>query len=139
MDCQLVCELLVFVENGNNGVTVLIGLVLLDIERDGSRIQASGLTGLGLRHPVTGVGNLHLVGDVVLQLGGDGIAIHRRLGVGLVEEQSSIAGLLDGEVARRLGDGVGERDGVCTGIVGIVGLHRDNQLTVVDIKGGCTP
>ena len=34
MDCQLIRKFLVFVGHGNNGITIVISLVLIDIERD---------------------------------------------------------------------------------------------------------
>ena len=139
IDLQLVRELLVSVDDGDSGFTVLVGLVLLDVEREGGRVQASCLVGAAHRHPVAGVGNLHLEAHVALQLGADGVAIHRCLNVGLVEEQSGVAGLLDGDVARYFGDGVSQRNGVGTGIVGGVGLYRNHQLGVVDIKTGQAP
>ena len=140
MDGQFVCEVLCLVDDGNDGITSVIGLVFTNVEREGRRLQTSCLAGrINFRDPITTVRDLHLVTDVTLQAGSHRAALHRYFKVDRIEEQSGAALLSDGDIPCSLVVNVGERNGICTSIVGIVGCHADNQFAVVGVEGRATP
>ena len=84
--------------------------------------------------PIDGVRNLHGIADIALQFGRDRVTRHFGFKANLVKDQSCPTSLRDGNEARCLVVGIGERDGIYASIIGIIGHHSDNQFAVIDVK-----